>query len=538
LQAALGQPGPTAATYSDQLLGIENNLAPFVSALKYDQVGRLSSMDSGQKGILRIFDRTALQYAYDSAGNRNGSVAVRYLPTRLPTPANPFSPAVQPVTADLGEQAADGQTSLATNALTNRITTPGFVYDAAGNITRLPRKDGSALRLQYDGLGRLRLIQREGSTTFEYYLYNAANQISVARRSGSGLSTYFVRNGPSSATRFLQLSTSSPLSFSSTTIALAERKVARLSETSGVRTIEFLHSTPAGVLSTTPSQNAVASRGTAPFGSTATLNPSIDQFHSYERSSFGLDYAIYRHYDPEIGRFIQPDPLGESVFRLQDPQSLNLYAFVRNEPLNRRDLLGLNDCDAGGVATPTPDGGVYCTYAYGKTVYETIVRAGKGDTQSILTPWWPSNNMSFSGFGQAAKVSDQEQDGQEGPGPNRKTPKTERCIAANDRFIAAANAYVGISKRVPPHNAKIKSLQYQMVALGADAMENVYEQVEDFSPQQGASASVARTASAMSLKEEMNIAKFDQASLLFDQKAAIENMKAAAAARDAACGGR
>jgi RHS repeat-associated protein len=544
LQLALGLLGFAVSSHFDQLLGIEDNLAPWVSTMAYDHVGRLAGVDSGPKGPRRAFDLTALQYTYDSAGNRIGSAALRYLPTPLPTPTNPFSPLIQPVTQDLGPQAADGQIALTTNPLTNRITTPGFLYDAAGNITRLPRKDGTALRLRYDGFGRLRRVEREGSTTSEEYDYNAASKIAVTR-SSAGVQTYIVRNGPSSATRFVRVSTSSPLVFESTMIALGGRKVARLSETGGSRNVEFLHTTPTGLLSTTPSLNSVASRGTAPFGSTASASGSIDQFHAYERSSFGLDYAMYRHYDPETGRFLQPDPLGESVFRLQDPQSLNLYAFVRNDPLNRRDPLGLNDCDAGGVATPTPDGGVLCSYAYGKTVFETVVHANRGDSQAILGQWMP-NNAWFSGFApwQApnARVSDQEvQDAIDNAllkklrEMREKKERQERCAAANAQFAAAANAYARIAANVAMHNLTIEALQYSMVSTAADSLENYFEQREDISAPQGASAAMGRSAAAMSIKKQYEAAKINQALLQADQKAAVDSMKAAASARDAAC---
>jgi len=39
-------------------------------------------------------------------------------------------------------------------------------------------------------------------------------------------------------------------------------------------------------------------------------------------------------YDPKIGRWLSRDPLGESV-------GINLYAYCDNDPINRRDPLGL-----------------------------------------------------------------------------------------------------------------------------------------------------------------------------------------------------
>jgi hypothetical protein len=46
-----------------------------------------------------------------------------------------------------------------------------------------------------------------------------------------------------------------------------------------------------------------------------------------------------RWYSPELGRFISEDPIG---FRGGD---INLFGYVKNKPLNRRDPRGLDDAD-------------------------------------------------------------------------------------------------------------------------------------------------------------------------------------------------
>ena len=61
----------------------------------------------------------------------------------------------------------------------------------------------------------------------------------------------------------------------------------------------------------------------------------------------GLDYFGARYYASNMGRWMSPDwsaqaePVPYSV--LDDPQSLNLYQFVRNNPLRNRDSDG-HDC--------------------------------------------------------------------------------------------------------------------------------------------------------------------------------------------------
>ncbi|MCQ8115691.1 RHS repeat-associated core domain-containing protein, partial [Vibrio parahaemolyticus] len=65
------------------------------------------------------------------------------------------------------------------------------------------------------------------------------------------------------------------------------------------------------------------------------------KFTSYERDRTGLDYAVNRHYDSRQGRFNQADPLGMGASSLADPQSLNLYAYCANDPVNYTDPSGM-----------------------------------------------------------------------------------------------------------------------------------------------------------------------------------------------------
>jgi RHS repeat-associated protein len=75
---------------------------------------------------------------------------------------------------------------------------------------------------------------------------------------------------------------------------------------------------------------------------TATCTQNY-KFTGKERDSeSGLDYFGARYDSSRLGRFMSPDPVFISAEKIPDPQSLNLYAYVRNNPLSLTDPTGLD----------------------------------------------------------------------------------------------------------------------------------------------------------------------------------------------------
>src|SRR6266850_2004248 len=53
-----------------------------------------------------------------------------------------------------------------------------------------------------------------------------------------------------------------------------------------------------------------------------------------------MAHTLWRNYDSLSGRWTGPDPYGGSM-TIADPQSLNRYSYVNNDPVNQADPLGL-----------------------------------------------------------------------------------------------------------------------------------------------------------------------------------------------------
>ncbi len=100
-------------------------------------------------------------------------------------------------------------------------------------------------------------------------------------------------------------------------------------------------------------------------------------------SESGLDNFGARYMSSRMGRFMSPDPLGNFVADLSNPQSLNQYSYVLNNPLRYTDPTGLDYCDI-------DDGGYYekgsCPTGYWVT----------SQPGTISTTAWGSANGSSS----------------------------------------------------------------------------------------------------------------------------------------------
>lgn len=116
------------------------------------------------------------------------------------------------------------------------------------------------------------------------------------------------------------------LTFTAGTLDLAGNALAALPPIDFDATDTHLWSAPRpGELGIQPGEYAVRSAVGNPFGFKGLpVDPET-----------GFYYVRHRYYDPELGRFLTPDPLGYV-------DGGNLYQFALNNPINRSDPLGLS----------------------------------------------------------------------------------------------------------------------------------------------------------------------------------------------------
>jgi RHS repeat-associated protein len=301
---------------------------------QYDKLGRLKEARGGADPFNN--PTWTQSYSYDRYGNRTG--VAKSGPGAGSVPLDGL--------ASLSFANGQGQTT------SNRITTAGYEYDPAGNLTRGQTDNGVWLRYKYDAAGRLAQVLNDSSVAQETYSYGASNHRLMSVE--GGVTTYYGWDGGHVIAEYAP-SGSSGLQWQTGYVYLGGRLLA----TTNAGGTRFHHPDRLGTRLVTDQSNGevVTAQLGMPFGTQQPAgafggdnswqhpmknNPSKKRFTSYDRSdTTGLDYAVNRFYQSAQGRFTQVDPIGMSAASLEDPQSLNLYSYCGNDPINHVDPDGL-----------------------------------------------------------------------------------------------------------------------------------------------------------------------------------------------------
>jgi len=274
--------------------------------------------------------RAAVRAAFDQSGEFNLKVQG----------TSPYSP---PGGAFVG---TDGWDVLNYTDTNNHISTPGWNYDAAGNQTRVQRIGGGWQRFQYDAANRLVKVKADDNVTLlSEHTYGDSNQRLMTLE--GGIRTYFVAESGSTISEYSETGGSTTPAWSKSYIYFGQRLLSTVVPNgSGGEIAEHHHPDRLGTrLVTNQSTGGSFQQATLPFGNilnTETNGAPVRPFTTYDRGpTTGLDYALNRHYDPQQGRFTQVDPIGMQSASLSSPQTLNLYAYCMNDPVNHVDPSGL-----------------------------------------------------------------------------------------------------------------------------------------------------------------------------------------------------
>jgi RHS repeat-associated protein len=231
-----------------------------------------------------------------------------------------------------------GSSSLGYNSL-NHITNSGLQYDAAGNLIN----DGTH-SYTYDAENRITAV---GGGSTASYVYNSHGE-RVLKTAG-GVTTEYYHDLSGNVLGEAQGTT--------VTTGYVYLNQQLLAEYTGGTTY-FVHQDHLGStrLMTNVSGCVVDSLDYLPFGERnsvgSTSCTSVDTTHKFtgkERDSeSGLDNFGARYNSSQYGRFMTPDwashPEAVPYADLSNPQSLNLYSYVKNNPLTYADPDGHIDC--------------------------------------------------------------------------------------------------------------------------------------------------------------------------------------------------
>lgn len=311
-----------------QITRVENGLTGRAQHFDYDALGRLKTADQGrwveEEWLWAYKTDWKQDYSYDRYGNRTGVTA---------TNNSGVSPTPQ-----------DGLSSLTYEANSNRITTAGHTYDAAGNQLQ----NGTGQSFVYDAAGRLAKVKDQNGNTLETYTYGAARRRLITQHGNesSTSKTFYLWSGESVVAEYTEPNGGAAMpKWSKNYIYFGNGLLATEEPNgSGGELVRYYHPDRLGTrLITNNADNTSGQQSNLPFGTAldAALPGMTRRFTSYERSGTSLlDYAVNRNYDSRQGRFTQVDPIGMNAVNLLNPQSLNMYAYVGNDPVNSVDPLG------------------------------------------------------------------------------------------------------------------------------------------------------------------------------------------------------
>lgn len=292
--------------YGRDLLGlVASTTSPAgLTQYGYDEEMQLLSVTSTDSGVANE------AYSYDLLGNRISDIEnTAYDYNNL---------------CGLTQYGSDTFTYDANGNVLTRTSGSGvlyeFEYDARDRMTRIREDDVVVVEYYYDPLGRRAWKEVQGVRT--YYHYSDQGLIAEADTAGNITRSYGYAPG--------NIVCSDPL-------FQLEQGVYHFF-VNDVNSRPRMTVTAAGFVTWEAGYSALGKASIAP---SSTLECNMRPSGQYYDAETGFHYNLMRYYNPDTGRYLSPDPFGQTI-------SPNMYLFSFNSPLNFLDPDGrcpVGQCD-------------------------------------------------------------------------------------------------------------------------------------------------------------------------------------------------
>ncbi|WP_395708201.1 RHS repeat-associated core domain-containing protein [Reyranella sp.] len=303
-------------------------------------------------------------HSYDKTNRRTGQTVDDN--TWLYYPTGPPSIAYTPNALNQYTAVGGAPASYDANGNLTSDSTRTYGYDAENRMVSV--NSGAAASYAYDAQGRRKSRTIAGTTTISVTDADNREVLEYDGSTGTVLRWYAYGAGANDVLSQINV----PAATRTTVLPDLQGSI--------IATIS-----PAGTLAKSAYQAyGTSATAASPFGYTGQrLDPEAG----------GLYYYRARHYSPVLGRFLQADPVGYKA-------GYNLYAYVRNDPLNATDPTGL----AAGLSTTLSS---YSYYGYGSGLSTSLSSYSYwASGSSFLTPYQTSTQLGQAGEAAVRAVYD------------------------------------------------------------------------------------------------------------------------------------
>ena len=249
-----------------------------------------------------------------------------------------------------GETAVSSSFESGTNRLSSLSDGRSFAYDGSGNMVQ-DTSSAQDVSYSYNDAGRLSTVSIDGVVTGSY-IYNAWNQL--IQKTAMGSTTHYIHDLDGNVLAEIDSSGQTQTEYiwmeyrSTKTASQATGATVPLAMISDIDTVtpklSYIHTDHQNkqIILTDENRGTVRQVVSTPFGVLASTSGDVGlntkagfagQWTMPEAGESGLAYNWHRHYDPSLGRYTQPDPLG-----LIDGPSR--YAYAGNNPVRYEDPRG------------------------------------------------------------------------------------------------------------------------------------------------------------------------------------------------------